>query len=57
MAEPNRLLDLSDYWRMVRKRIWLPIVFAVIVAGLAAAFILAPRRWASCSSRAWECRH
>ena len=41
MVEQNRLLDLSDYWRMVRKRIWLPIVFAVIVAGLAAAFILA----------------
>ncbi len=40
MAEQNRFLDLSDYWRMVRKRLWLPIVFAVIVAGLAAAFVM-----------------
>lgn len=40
MAEQNRFLDLSDYWRMVRKRIWLPILFAIVVAGLAAAFIV-----------------
>jgi capsular exopolysaccharide synthesis family protein len=40
VAEQNRFLDLSDYWRMVRKRLWLPIVFAVIVAGLAAAFVM-----------------
>ncbi|MGH2540436.1 MAG: polysaccharide biosynthesis tyrosine autokinase [Actinomycetota bacterium] len=40
MAEQTRFLDLSDYWHMVRRRLWLPIVFAVIVAGLAAAFIV-----------------
>ena len=40
MAEQTRFLDISDYWHMVRRRLWLPIVFAVIIAGLAAAFIV-----------------
>ena len=40
MAEQTRFLDLSDYWHMVRRRLWLPIVFALVVAGLAAAFIV-----------------
>ncbi|MET0802057.1 MAG: polysaccharide biosynthesis tyrosine autokinase [Actinomycetota bacterium] len=40
MAEQTRFLDLSDYWHMVRRRLWVPIVFAVIIAGLAAAFIV-----------------
>lgn len=41
MSEPTtRILDLSDYWNMVRARKWTVIVAAVVVASLCAAYVL-----------------
>ena len=40
MSEPTtRILDLSDYWRMVRIRKWTVLIVAVLVAGLLAAYV------------------
>ena len=39
MAEPSRVLDLRDYWRMVRARFWVVAIGAVIVGALTTAYV------------------
>ena len=41
MSEPTaRILDLSDYWNMVRARRWVVVITAVILAFVAATYVL-----------------
>ncbi len=41
MSEPTaRILDLSDYWRMVRIRKWTVLIVAVVVAALISGYVL-----------------
>ena len=41
MSEPTtRILDLSDYWNMIRARKLIVVVTAIVVAALCAAFVL-----------------
>lgn len=41
MSEPTtRILDLSDYWNMVRARRWTVIVAALLIAALSAGYVL-----------------
>jgi capsular exopolysaccharide synthesis family protein len=41
LSEPTtRILDLSDYWHMVRIRKWTVLVVAVLVAAASAAYVL-----------------
>ncbi len=41
MSEPTtRVLDLSDYWNMIRARKFIVVVTAIVVAALCAAFVL-----------------
>lgn len=41
MSEPTtRILDLSDYWNMVRARKWTVIVAAILIAGISASYVL-----------------
>ncbi len=39
MPDTSRILDLSDYWRMIRTRIWTVIAMATIVAAIAGAYV------------------
>ena len=41
MSEPTtRILDLSDYWNMVRARRWVVVITAVVLAFASATFVL-----------------
>jgi capsular exopolysaccharide synthesis family protein len=41
LSEPTtRILDLSDYWNMIRARKFIVVVTAIVVAALCAAFVL-----------------
>jgi capsular exopolysaccharide synthesis family protein len=41
LSEPTtRILDLSDYWRMVRVRKWTVLICAVAMAGLLSVYVL-----------------
>jgi capsular exopolysaccharide synthesis family protein len=41
LSEPTtRILDLSDYWHMVRIRKWTVLIVAVLVAGLLSAYVV-----------------
>jgi len=41
LSEPTtRILDLSDYWRMIRVRKWTVLICAVAVAALLSAYVL-----------------
>lgn len=41
MSEPTtRILDLSDYWNMVRARRWTVIIAALLIAALSAGYVL-----------------
>ena len=39
MSESIRVLDLRDYWRMIRTRIWTVLAMATIVAAIAGAYV------------------
>lgn len=39
MSETTRILDLRDYWQMVRTRAWTVIAMATIVAAIAGAYV------------------
>ena len=39
MSESIRVLDLRDYWRMIRTRVWTVLAMATIVAAIAGAYI------------------
>ncbi|CAN5739092.1 hypothetical protein BH18ACT17_BH18ACT17_04840 [soil metagenome] len=39
LPDTSRILDLSDYWRMIRTRIWTVIAMATIVAAIAGAYV------------------
>ena len=40
MSEPTaRILDLSDYWHMVRIRKWTVLICAVVIAALLGAYV------------------
>lgn len=41
MSEPTtRILDLSDYWNMIRARRWTVVIAALLIAALSAGFVL-----------------
>ena len=41
MSEPTtRIMDLSDYWNMVRARRWTVIIAALLIAALSAGYVL-----------------
>jgi len=39
VSESIRVLDLRDYWRMIRTRIWTVLAMATIVAAIAGAYV------------------
>jgi capsular exopolysaccharide synthesis family protein len=39
VSESIRVLDLRDYWRMIRTRVWTVLAMATIVAAIAGAYI------------------
>ena len=39
MPETTRILDLSDYWQMIRTRMWTVVAMATIVAAIAGAYV------------------
>jgi capsular exopolysaccharide synthesis family protein len=39
VAETSRVLDLRDYWQMIRTRLWTVLAMATIVAAIAGAYV------------------
>ena len=39
MSETTRILDLRDYWQMIRTRAWTVVAMATIVAAIAGAYV------------------
>lgn len=39
MSDTTRILDLRDYWQLVRARMWTVVAMAVVVAAIAGAYV------------------